>query len=194
MTALIRSWIHRVAPLVEKIIEIVSKRVLGNVGILPLLSAVAAFSVLALTSALKQAALGALLVFGIIGIAEHLYRQANAKHVKLMKRLDARRTYDTETFLKLADRIYGVRGWKPEYEDITVGGFIYRIVSADKPVPMKAISGPLCPGCGKNLTVSVAWFFPCLMRVDCLCGYRRSRFADPEKLYQKVRNYFNLPR
>ena len=158
-----------------------------------LLIAIASFGIFSIFAAVHQAALYTLVVFGITGFTEHVYRKAKAGFKKRSQLFEALQCNDSETFVKLACKVYGVGNWNPEIKDIPLGGFIFRRVTSDRPVPLCAVAGPLCPDCKKPLDYRAPPLFPWAVRFDCLCGFSSIKLKHPQLLYQKVRRYFNLP-
>lgn len=158
-----------------------------------LLVSVASFGIFAALFKIHQAAIYTLVVFGITGFTEHAYRKANAGFKQRSQLFDFLQGNDSETFLELADKVYGVGRWNAETEEIPLSGFIFRRITSNRPVPLCAIAGPLCPKCKKPLDYRAPPFFPWAVRFDCLCGFSSIKLKHPQLLYQKVRRYFNLP-
>ena len=180
-------------PGIASLADAIGKRVIGEVSLLTLLFSMALLGILSVFMRIQQAAPVALAVFGIMGGAETVYRKAKARFLQKDASLKRCMGRNTETFLQLADKVYGVKKWSPETKDIRVDGVIFRLVACNRPLPMSALAGPLCPECGKNLHVRPLPWAPWLCRMTCLCGFSKTGSKHPEDTFCEVRSHLNIP-
>ncbi|BBO80208.1 hypothetical protein DSCO28_07740 [Desulfosarcina ovata subsp. sediminis] len=176
-----------------KWVDAITGKVLGEVSVITVLFGVVMFGGLAFFLTFKQSAALALAAFGIVGCAECLYAKGNTDFRKKSKALNLRQGNDTEAFLKLADKLYGSRGWAAQFEATAVNGVIYRLIESDRAVPLKALAGPVCPRCDKPLNYRPVSWFPWAVCQECLCGFKKTGFTHPKKTYERLRCHFNFP-
>lgn len=176
-------------------INLITLKLVDNLTVLPFLAAAGAIGAGMFFVDIYKAAASALVVFCIVGGAEYGYRQAQTEFEKLSHQLKSISGSDSETFLKLSDKVFKVGGWNPAAKEVIIDGLIYLHVTTDVPSPFQAIGGPVCPKCKKSLYCSPKYLFPGLTRYEykCLCGFEKTLKKDPKTLYLKARTHFNLP-
>ena len=124
----------------DKILEIVPSKIIGNISALPLLVGVVVFSVLWSSVKIEQAAAPALFVCGVVALTEIIHARKEAKFIQACQEFHAVTANDGKTFLQFTEHVFGLRGLeKLQTKDISVDGLIFRHITTDKPSPISSI-------------------------------------------------------
>ena len=141
---------------------------------------------------LRNSAHFAFVLFGFAALIEFAYRYQYSRFDALMDEFESRKGNNTDLFFDVAWIKYKDR-CKILTDKRVLGGLLFNHVMIDEELPVSIIAGPLCPDCKKLVTVRPLALFPWLIRYECLCGFKKTTRQTPDKLYERLSNYFCLP-
>ena len=178
----------------EKIYELITKKLVGDLTALPFLASFIALGSVYYVTNFEQAAAAALAFLGVAGTAEIIISKRKTEFAQACQEFNALQCRDGVTFLKFTEHVFGRKALQRlDTKDVAVHGLVFREITTREPSFMRSIAGPLCPKCGKNVSYEL---LPVTARVryTCLCGFKTVLKKDPKTLYMEVRRHFNLPR